>query len=372
MGPARARRPARTRNDTRLQRLIAVSARLHSSRSIKDAHAQLVHGAIELSGAQRALLVRQTPNGRDITALHLPAGEDPSTLLSAIGTWLDDAQRSRAARLRHGPAGAPACDQRSCVVAPLLANGEVVAYLYADVDGRAGRFDDVDRDLLVAFAVQGAHTLAHQSAVDRLATENVQRDAELAVINSIQQGISRALDFQATVDLVGDKLRGVFASDDLMITWRDGHTEAANLLYVVQHGQRLSLPPVKAAREGRFFQALLANQPVLANSRDEMDAWGLRTLTGLEPSTATLTVPVFIGDQLTGGITLDSHDATRKFGIDDVRLLQTVAATMGIGLENARLFNETKEALERQTATANVCSGRSVDRPLTSPPCSKR
>jgi GAF domain-containing protein len=306
MGPARARRPARARSDTRLQRLIAVSARLHSSRSTKDAHAQLVHGAIELSRAQRALLVRQTPNGRDISALHLPAGEDGPALLSAIGTWLDDAQRSRAARLRHGPAAAPASDQRSCVVAPLLVNGEVVAYLYADVDGSAGRFNDVDRDLLAALAVQGAHALTHQSAIDRLATENVQRDAELTVINSIQQGISRAFDFQATVDLVGDKLRGVFASDDLMIAWHDAQADVARLLYVVQHGQRLSLPPVKAAPEGRFFQALLANQPVLANSRDEMDAWGLRTPPGLEPSTATLTVPVFVGDQLTGGITLCS------------------------------------------------------------------
>ena len=55
-----------------------------------------------------------------------------------------------------------------------------------------------------------------------------------------------------------------------------------------------------------------------------------------------------------GAITLDSHDPARKFSGDDQRLLQTVAATMGIGLENARLFNETRDALERQTATAEV------------------
>ena len=74
----------------------------------------------------------------------------------------------------------------------------------------------------------------------------------------------------------------------------------------------------------------------------------------MAPSLATLTVPIFASDKLLGAITLDSHDPARRFSEDDQRLLQTVAATMGIALENARLFNETKEALERQTATAEV------------------
>ena len=85
-----------------------------------------------------------------------------------------------------------------------------------------------------------------------------------------------------------------------------------------------------------------------------MDAWGLRPPEGLSPSLATLTVPIFANGALLAGITLDSHDPARKFTADDQRLLQTVAATMGIALENVRLFSETKEALERQTATAEV------------------
>ena len=41
----------------------------------------------------------------------------------------------------------------------------------------------------------------------RLLKETEQRAAELAVINSIQEGMAAELDFQAIVDLVGDKLR---------------------------------------------------------------------------------------------------------------------------------------------------------------------
>ena len=48
-----------------------------------------------------------------------------------------------------------------------------------------------------------------------------QRAGELAVINSIQQGMAAELDFQAIVDLVGDKLREVFGTGDVGIGWWD-------------------------------------------------------------------------------------------------------------------------------------------------------
>ena len=162
------------------------------------------------------------------------------------------------------------------------------------------------------------------------------------------------MDFRGIIELVGDKLRTVFGSDNLSITWFDEQSGVAQMLYAVQHGERVQSGPRKPDPNGPFMRALFANRPVLINSRAEMDAWGLRPPEGLAPSLATLTVPIFASDKLLGGITLDSHDPARRFSEDDQRLLQTVAATMGIALENARLFNETKEALERQTATSEV------------------
>ena len=73
--------------------------------------------------------------------------------------------------------------------------------------------------------------------------ETEQRNAELAVINSIQQGMAAELNFQAIVDLVGDKLREVFDTGDIGIRWRDQATGWVSYLYEYEHGERIRPEP---------------------------------------------------------------------------------------------------------------------------------
>ena len=44
----------------------------------------------------------------------------------------------------------------------------------------------------------------------RLLTETNERAAELAIINSVQEGLAAKLDMQAMYDLVGDKIQEIF------------------------------------------------------------------------------------------------------------------------------------------------------------------
>jgi GAF domain-containing protein len=68
---------------------------------------------------------------------------------------------------------------------------------------------------------------------------------------------------------------------------------------------------------------------------------------------AHLSVPMLRDGQANGVISVSRREAG-AFAANEVELLQTFADQAVIAIENVRLFNETKESLERQTATADI------------------
>jgi signal transduction histidine kinase len=66
-----------------------------------------------------------------------------------------------------------------------------------------------------------------------------------------------------------------------------------------------------------------------------------------------MSVPLMREDRALGAIALRRREA-RPFSEKQISLLKVFADQAAIAIENVRLFNETKESLERQTATADI------------------
>ncbi len=307
---------------------------------------RLVADAAASGPADRVLLVVESATGRRIAGSLLPRQETGPVLLQAITPWLDEAGRTGRPRLRHGPGGAAARDQRSCIVAPLRRGSERLGFLYVDVEGRHGRFAAADRDRLARLAALGAEALSELRRAEALAPQVRQREAELGVINSIQQGVGAELDFQAIVELVGDKLREVFATGNLMISWRDAAAGVRHILYAYEHGQRMSLPSMPDSLERPIDKAMLARKVVTIDSPAAGAGLGLHHFEGTDQSLSSVFVPMFSGERLLGNIILENYEREAAFGEAEVRLLSTVAASMSAALENARLFAETQRLLK--------------------------
>ena len=102
-----------------------------------------------------------------------------------------------------------------------------------------------------------------------------------------------------------------------------------------------------------FFEQLARGEPYQEPDMETIPFEQPRLLARARGYRSILFVPLTNAGELIGLINV-TRAAPGTFAAEEVQLLQTFANQAVIAIENARLFNETKEALERQTATSEV------------------
>jgi sigma-B regulation protein RsbU (phosphoserine phosphatase) len=195
-------------------------------------------------------------------------------------------------------------------------------------------------------------TRSPKDEVSQLKQELAEREAELAIINSVQQALASRLEVQAIYDLVGDEIRDVFKAQVVMISTYDRETDTIEHRYAIERGQRVYAPG-RFPNRGFRTQIVQTRKAVLVgtNVAEQAARLGQPTLPGTITPKTWLGVPMLVGDQVTGILSLQDVERENAYDLSDVRLLQTLAASMSVALENARLWEQEKlyrKALERE------------------------
>ncbi|MFN0183224.1 MAG: GAF domain-containing protein, partial [Aquabacterium sp.] len=201
-----------------------------------------------------------------------------------------------------------------------------------------------------AIAILNARTFEATAAARRLAE---QRAAELATVNEILQGIAGSLDLQAIAEAVGERLQRVFGVDSIGLRWFDRAAGLVHFPYSVEEGRRIERAPLPIV--GALARLAEASEPWIARNEAEITAMGFgRAPHRGSDAKSLLLMPIRGRGTTIGFVVLADHRREDAFDEAAARLLQTVASGMGMALEGARLFEETRQALQQQTATAQV------------------
>ena len=100
-------------------------------------------------------------------------------------------------------------------------------------------FSESDERLLSTLASSMSVALENARLFDetnRLLDETQKRNSELAILNNVGQAVSKKLEFQSIVDLIGDRIRETFGVETVAISFIDIERELIDVAYYVDNG----------------------------------------------------------------------------------------------------------------------------------------
>jgi GAF domain-containing protein/anti-sigma regulatory factor (Ser/Thr protein kinase) len=206
-------------------------------------------------------------------------------------------------------------------------------------------FDAGEIAILETFAQQAAIAIENV----RLFNETKESLGQQTALSDVLKTISRsAFDLDSVLQTIVERAAALGGADTATITRRDGD----DAIVLAQFGPTLPASFGRGTRipvnEGTMIgRALLTGQRqyvVDASEHPELPQDGPRTRLGIP----------FLRDGKATGVLGVSHLLPQPFSDRELQMLETFADQAAIAIENVRLFNETKEALERQTAVGEI------------------
>jgi signal transduction histidine kinase len=147
------------------------------------------------------------------------------------------------------------------------------------------------------------------------------------------------LDLDALIQLVGEQTRTIFNADIAFVALLDENDRTITFPYT--YGEELNHIPFG---EGVTSKIIQTSEPVLINEDLSRHLVEIGATNIGRDSQSFLGVPIIVSGKAVGVLSVQSCTEEGIFNQDDVRLLSTIAASVGTAIHNAQLFQEAKQS----------------------------
>jgi len=247
---------------------------------------------------------------------------------------------------------------KSILTTAIRVDGKPIGILSLHHCDRAHKWTTWESDLVRSVADQAAVAI-RQAELYREVRESAQR-ASLA--NQIVASIRRSLDLNKILRVAVEEVGRALDANRTYFRKLVGDETAVVAEYLSDPG--LSVRQVPAAIEDYISTYLLETRrtliiddvPAFAAAHPELAAtvavWRISPI-----NLSQIVCPIFVNDVYWGSLSINQTDRTRKWTASEIALVEMVAAQVEVAVSHSYLFQETKQAAEREALISHIIHG---------------
>ncbi len=183
-----------------------------------------------------------------------------------------------------------------------------------------------------------------------------QRLAELQTINTISQSISAETSLANLYEIIHHQIVQVMGDVSFLIASYDPVVDMIEIPYMDEDGEIITVPPFPLG-QGLTSIIIRSQQPlmIVEDTVNRSRALGA-IVTGDTWAQSWLGVPLIVGGDVLGAIVVQDTEKEHRFDEDDLQLLTTLAAQVGIAIRNAKLIETAQDRANRDRQLYEVTS----------------